>query len=77
MLQDRTFERLGALETLKTDARYITATNKDLKKLISEGKFREDLYYRINVVNLTIPPLRERKSALLKIANFIISQKAK
>lgn len=77
VLQDRTFERLGALETLKTDARYITATNKDLKKLISEGKFREDLYYRINVVNLTIPPLRERKSALLKIANFIISQKAK
>lgn len=77
LLQDRCFERLGGLETLKTDARFITATNKDLAKLVAEGKFREDLYYRINVLAFTIPPLRERRAHLLKIANFIIQKKAR
>ena len=77
VLQDKTFERLGGLETIKTDARFIVATNKDLKNLVEEGKFREDLYYRINVISFTLPPLRERKKHLLKIAEFLIEKKAK
>ncbi|MEZ0344231.1 MAG: sigma-54 dependent transcriptional regulator [Caldimicrobium sp.] len=77
VLQDKTFERLGGLETLKTNARFIVATNRDLKKLVEEGKFREDLYYRINVISFTLPPLRERKEHLLKIAEYLIEKKAK
>ncbi len=76
VLQDKSFERLGGLETLKTDARFVVATNRDLKKLVEEGKFREDLYYRINVVAFTLPPLRERKKELLKIAEYLIQKKA-
>ena len=59
-LQERTFERVGGNETLKVDVRIIAATNRDLKQRIAEGLFREDLYYRLNVVTLEIPPLRER-----------------
>lgn len=77
VLQDKTFERLGGLETLKTNARFIVATNRNLKKLVEEGKFREDLYYRINVISFTLPPLRERKEHLLKIAEYLIEKKAK
>ncbi len=77
VLQDKTFERLGGLETLKTNARFIVATNKNLKKLVEEEKFREDLYYRINVIAFTLPPLRERKEHLLKIAEYLIEKKAK
>lgn len=75
VLQNRTFERLGGLETIKTNARIITATNRDLTHLVAEGKFREDLFYRINVLALYIPPLRERKEALPKIVEYIIKQK--
>lgn len=77
VLQDKSFERLGGLETLKTNARFITATNKNLAQLVKEGKFREDLYYRINVLAFCLPPLRERKEALPKIINFILQQRAK
>ena len=55
------FERVGGNQTIKTDARLIAATNKSLEKLVREGKFRDDLFYRLNVVNITMPPLRERK----------------
>ncbi|MDW8136115.1 MAG: sigma-54 dependent transcriptional regulator [Thermodesulfobacterium sp.] len=77
VLQDRTFERLGSLTPIKIRVRFITATNKNLKELLSQGKFREDLYFRINVFPLYIPPLRERKEALLKIAEFLIERIAK
>ncbi len=76
VLQEGTFERLGGIETLRTSARFIVATNRDLKKLIAEGKFREDLFYRINVITFTLPPLRERKEALGKITQYLIQKKA-
>ncbi|MBL7077577.1 MAG: sigma-54-dependent Fis family transcriptional regulator [Kiritimatiellae bacterium] len=60
VLEERTFERVGGDETIETDIRLITATNKDLKTLVKEGKFREDLFFRLDVVNITLPPLRER-----------------
>lgn len=60
VLETRTFERVGANETVKSDFRLIAATNQDLKKLIEEKKFREELYFRLNVVPITLPPLRER-----------------
>ncbi len=61
VLGERTFERVGSNHTLKADVRLITATNKDLSKLVNEGKFREDLFFRLNVVQMTMPPLRTRK----------------
>ena len=61
VMQDREFIPLGANESIKVDVRIIAATNADLKKQVDEGKFREDLYYRLNVINLDLPPLRDRK----------------
>ncbi len=60
VLQDREFERVGGNQTVKVDVRIVAATNRDLKKMIGEGKFREDLYYRVKVVEVLLPPLRER-----------------
>ncbi|MBN2534310.1 MAG: sigma-54-dependent Fis family transcriptional regulator [Spirochaetales bacterium] len=72
VLQEKTFERVGGEETLKVDIRLISATNKDLMEEIKKGTFREDLYYRLNVVNIAIPPLRERKEDVsLLIAAFM------
>jgi len=59
--EERAFERVGGNQPLKADVRLIAATNKDLAKLVAEGKFRDDLYFRLNVVHITMPPLRERK----------------
>src|SRR6266705_524988 len=61
VIQEKEFMRLGGVDTIKVDARIIAATNVDLKKLVEEGRFREDLYYRLNVINIQVPPLRERK----------------
>ena len=61
VMQDREFIPLGANESIKVDVRILAATNADLRKLVDEGKFREDLYYRLNVINLNLPPLRDRK----------------
>lgn len=74
VLQDKTFERLGGLNSIKTNARFITATNRDLKKMIREGKFKEDLYFRLNVFPITIFPLRLRRDAIFKIAEYLIEK---
>ncbi len=68
VLQEKSFERLGGLETIRTDARIVAATNRDLKQLVSERRFREDLYYRINVFPVHIPPLRERQESIPELA---------
>lgn len=72
VLQERQFERVGGEETVSTDVRIIAATNRDLKEEIAAGRFREDLYYRLNVVNISVPPLRERREDIpLLVASFI------
>jgi DNA-binding NtrC family response regulator len=68
------FERLGGKETIKVDVRIISATNQDLEKKIHEGTFREDLYYRLNVISIFIPPLRERKKDLLPLVDHFIKK---
>lgn len=72
VLQERTFERVGGVDPIEVDVRVITATNRDLQKEIKEGNFREDLFYRLNVVNIHIPPLRERKEDIpMLVSSFI------
>ncbi|MCA1961095.1 MAG: sigma-54 dependent transcriptional regulator [Desulfomonile sp.] len=72
VIQERTFERVGGEETLSTDARIIAATNRNLKEAMSKGIFREDLYWRLNVISIYVPPLRERKEDIPQlVANFI------
>ena len=61
MSEERAFERVGGNQTLRADVRLIAATNKNLEQLVREGKFRDDLYFRLNVVRIVMPPLRERK----------------
>ncbi len=73
VLQDRSFERLGSLITLYSNARVIAATNKDLKLLMEENKFRHDLFYRLNVFPIHIPPLRERKEHIALISDYLIN----
>ncbi len=72
VLQEREFERLGGTRTLKTNVRLIVATNKDLEKAIVAGTFREDLYYRLNVFSIFVPPLRERKPDILLLADHFL-----
>ncbi len=69
-LQDREFERLGSLETRKSDARIIAATNRDLSEAHADGSFREDLYYRLNVFPISVPPLRDRRGDIVPLINF-------
>jgi two-component system response regulator AtoC len=77
VLQERTFERLGGTRTIEVDVRVIAATNQDLQQLIADGAFREDLYYRLNVVPITLPPLRQRPSEIpLLVAHFLEKQSA-
>jgi DNA-binding NtrC family response regulator len=73
-LQDHKIFRIGDAKPISVDVRVICATNKDLKKLIAEKKFREDLYYRVNVINLMLPPLRDRKSDLPVLAQYFIQK---
>ncbi|OUR69624.1 sigma-54-dependent Fis family transcriptional regulator [Bermanella sp. 47_1433_sub80_T6] len=74
VLQERTFERVGGTKTLKTNVRIIVATHKDLEKMVSEETFREDLFYRLNVFPLEVPPLRERREDIPLLLNELISR---
>jgi two-component system response regulator PilR (NtrC family) len=74
VLQERRFRRVGGLEELQADIRVIAATNQDLAKAISEGRFREDLYYRINVIPISLPPLRERREDIPLIAEHFLAK---
>jgi DNA-binding NtrC family response regulator len=75
-LQEREFERVGGNETLKVDVRIVAATNKDLMHLVNQGRFREDLYYRLNVVRIVVPPLRARHSDVLRLAEHFLRRAA-
>jgi transcriptional regulator with GAF, ATPase, and Fis domain len=72
VLQEHEFERLGGTRTIKVDVRLIAATNRDLPSMVEAGQFREDLYYRLNVVTMEMPPLRERKDDIAALSNFFI-----
>ncbi len=74
VLQDGNFERVGGKETLSVDVRVVAATNKNLEDLVSEGKFRDDLFYRLNVLPINIPPLRERKEDILILIDHFITR---
>ena len=74
VLQEQEFERLGGTRTIKCDVRIIAATNKNLEQAVAEGKFREDLYYRLKVIPIQLPPLRERKSDIPLLVNHFLEQ---
>jgi two-component system, NtrC family, response regulator AtoC len=77
VLQEREFERLGGTKTLKVDVRVVAATNQDLRAALEQGTFREDLYYRLNVVPISIPPLREHKEDIPYLADFFLERFAR
>ena len=74
VLQEKEFERVGGAETIKVDVRVITATNRDLEELMAQGKFRQDLYYRLNVFSIHVPPLRERRTDIPLLTNFFVEK---
>lgn len=74
LLQNKEFIPVGGHETKKVDVRFIAATNRDLEKLMEEGKFREDLYYRLHVIDITLPPLRERKDDIIPLINYYLKK---
>ena len=74
VVQEREFERLGATDSVKINVRIIVATNKDMEKAIAEGTFREDLYYRLNVFTIFVPPLRDRKADMLLLADHFLEK---
>jgi Nif-specific regulatory protein len=77
VLQEKEFDRIGGQKTIKTDVRIITATNKNLEQAVEEGTFRGDLYYRLNVFPIYMPPLRERKTDILLLADYFLEKYAR
>ncbi len=77
VLQEQQIERVGSIETIDIDVRIIAATNQNLEKKIKEGTFREDLFYRLNIISIHIPPLRERREDILPLAEFFIEKYSK
>jgi two-component system, NtrC family, response regulator AtoC len=77
VLQDGEFSRIGGKATLSVDVRVLAATNQDLERAVAEGRFREDLYYRLNVVHVFVPPLRDRVSEISLLANYFVERYAK
>jgi two-component system NtrC family response regulator len=75
-LQEKVFERVGGVRTISVDIRIIAATNKDLKREMTENRFREDLFYRLNVVHIVLPPLKERKEDIRLLVNHFIKKYA-
>src|SRR6185312_10654754 len=73
-LQEREFERVGDTKTIKVDVRIIAATNKDLEREVKEGRFREDLYFRLNVIDLHMPSLRQRPEDILQLAEQLLTR---
>jgi transcriptional regulator with PAS, ATPase and Fis domain len=76
-IETKQFTRVGGNENIKVDFRVICATNKDLEKAVADGTFREDLYYRLNVFSIFIPPLRERKGDIPQLANYFVQKYAR
>lgn len=76
-LQEREFERVGGTKTIQVDVRIIAATNRDLERAVTEGRFREDLFYRLNVVPICLPPLRERKEEVPALAHYFMQRFSK
>ncbi|KAF0146079.1 MAG: Fis family transcriptional regulator [Nitrospirae bacterium] len=74
VIEDGEFYRVGGTKLIKVDVRFIAATNQDIKKLIAEGKFREDLYYRLNIMDIFIPPLRERQEDIKPLSTFFLQK---
>ena len=74
VLQEREFERVGGTETVQVDVRVVSATHRNLEELIAQGKFREDLYYRLNVFPITLPPLRDRVEDLPKLVEHFVGK---
>ena len=77
VIQEKEFQKLGTTNVIKIDARFLAATNKNLVELISQEKFREDLYYRLNVFPVELPPLRQRRSDISLLLNYFLDQNAK
>lgn len=77
VLQERSFERIGGNETIRVDVRVLAATNRNLEEAIAEGSFREDLYHRLNVVTVRLPPLRDRKEDLQRLTNYFVERFAR
>ena len=77
VLQDGEFSRIGAKSTLHADVRVLAATNQDLERAVAEGRFREDLYYRLNVIHIVVPPLRERVEEIPVLANYFVKRYAR
>jgi two-component system response regulator AtoC len=76
VLQDHEFQRIGGKETIKVDVRVMAATHRDLDQAIVDRTFREDLYYRLNVINLVLPPMRERTDDIVPMAEFLLKKHA-
>src|SRR5206468_1135626 len=72
----REFQRIGGKETIKVDVRIMAATHRDLEQAIADRTFREDLYYRLNVINIHLPPLRERKEDIVPMAEYLLRKHA-